>query len=316
MGWEISPQVKTILDKARDFAGISHADARLLLNLDLDCKETYALMETAHRLSRDQFRGKGENHLHIGVNVEPCPYNCRFCSLAADAEIFTRTVHFSEEEILGWAKMGAAQSADGLNVMTAGTFSFERLGLGISWAYLVLGELTGVPNGLGAVMMDALFPWLTVHENIAFGLRGQKQDKRSRAHQVERFLGLVGLSEFRDYLPRALSGGMKQRVALARVLILQPQVLLMDEPFASLDAQSREEMQNLLLSLWQELGHTILFVTHDVSEAVILADRILLMDKSPGRIREEIWLNLLRPRERESGALLDFSRRLHQALRD
>jgi NitT/TauT family transport system ATP-binding protein len=133
---------------------------------------------------------------------------------------------------------------------------------------------------------------------------------------VERFLGLVGLSEFRDYLPRELSGGMKQRVALARVLILQPQVLLMDEPFASLDAQSRKEMQNLLLSLWKELSHTILFVTHDVNETVVLADRILLMDKNPGRIREEIRVDLPRPRERESSAFPNVSKRLNRALRD
>jgi len=163
---------------------------------------------------------------------------------------------------------------------------------------------------------DALFPWLTVQENIAFGLKGRGQDKKSKAAEVERFLGLVGLTEFRNYLPREISGGMKQRVALARVLILKPEVLLMDEPFASLDAQSREEMQNLLLSLWQELAHTILFVTHDVSEAVILADRILLMGKNPGRIREEIRVDLPRPRSRDSGAFLQFSRRLHEALRD
>ena len=108
---------------------------------------------------------------------------------------------------------------------------------------------------------------------------------------------------------------MKQRVALARVLILQPQVLLMDEPFASLDAQSREEMQNLLLSLWKELSHTILFVTHDVNEAVVLADRVLLMDKDPGRIREDVRVGLPRPRERESSAFLNVTRRLNQALR-
>jgi len=162
---------------------------------------------------------------------------------------------------------------------------------------------------------DALFPWLTVRENIAFGLRGQVQDKKSKAEDVERFLDLVGLSEFRDYLPREISGGMKQRVALARVLILRPEVLLMDEPFASLDAQSREEMQNLLLSLWQELAHTILFVTHDVNEAVTLADRILLMSKNPGRIREDIRVDLPRPRERESSDFMKVSRRLHEALR-
>lgn len=163
---------------------------------------------------------------------------------------------------------------------------------------------------------DALFPWLTVGENIAFGLKGQKKSGKSKAADMNRFLKLVGLNEFRDYLPGELSGGMKQRVALARVLILKPSVLLMDEPFASLDAQSREEMQNLLLRLWKELSHTILFVTHDVNEAVILADRILLMDKNPGRVREEIRVNLPRPRKRESSAFMDVSKRLNRALRD
>ena len=163
---------------------------------------------------------------------------------------------------------------------------------------------------------DALFPWLTVEENIAFGLKRRGQDKKSKADEVERFLGLVGLREFRDYLPGELSGGMKQRVALARVLILKPEVLLMDEPFASLDAQSREEMQNLLLSLWKELAHTILFVTHDVNEAVILADKILFMSKNPGRIREEIRIDLPRPRSRDGSAFLSFNRKLHEALRD
>lgn len=162
---------------------------------------------------------------------------------------------------------------------------------------------------------DALFPWLTVGENIAFGLKGRKQSRKARAEERSRFLNLVGLNEFRDYLPHEISGGMKQRVALARVLILRPEVLLMDEPFAALDAQSREEMQCLLLMLWQELGHTILFVTHDVGEAVMLADRILLMSKNPGRIREEIPVNLPRPREREGAAFAGLSRRLHEALR-
>lgn len=163
---------------------------------------------------------------------------------------------------------------------------------------------------------DALFPWLTVQENIAFGLRGRGLDQKSKAQEVERFLSLVGMNEFRNYLPGEISGGMKQRVSLARVLILQPEVLLMDEPFASLDAQSREEMQNLLLSLWQKLAHTVLFVTHDVNEAVILADRILLMSKNPGRIREEIEVDLPRPRTRESRPFMDLSRRLYEALRE
>jgi NitT/TauT family transport system ATP-binding protein len=163
---------------------------------------------------------------------------------------------------------------------------------------------------------DTLFPWLTVKENIAFGLKGQTRDKKAFDEEVERFLSLVGLSEFRNYLPREISGGMKQRVALARVLILKPEVLLMDEPFASLDAQTREEMQNFLLSLWENLSHTIIFVTHDVTEAVTLADRILVMSKDPGRICEEIRVDLPRPRKREKSDFLFFSRKLYERLRE
>jgi len=162
---------------------------------------------------------------------------------------------------------------------------------------------------------DALFPWLTVEENIAFGLRRHGWSRKQRDEEVNRYLSMVGLSEFRDYLPREISGGMKQRVALARVLILQPQVLLMDEPFAALDAQTREEMQRLMLSLWERLSHTILFVTHDVTEAVTLADRILLMGKDPGRIREDIPVDLPRPREKDSEAFVRFYRRLMEGLR-
>ena len=162
---------------------------------------------------------------------------------------------------------------------------------------------------------DTLFPWLTVQENIAFGLRGRRADRNAFREEVARFLSLVGLTEFRDYLPREISGGMKQRVALARVLILRPEVLLMDEPFASLDAQTREEMQNLLLSIWEKLSHTILFVTHDVNEAVSLADRILVMSKDPGRISDEILIDLPRPRKRERNEFLFFSRKLYESLR-
>ena len=183
---------------------------------------------------------------------------------------------------------------------------------------LLKGTIVKTPGPDRCVVFqeDALFPWLTVRENIAFGLTGRGESKASKAKKVEQFLELVGLGEFGDYLPSEISGGMKQRVALARVLILNPAVLLMDEPFAALDAQSREEMQNLLLSVWHELAPTILFVTHDVSEAVILADKILLMSKNPGRIREEIRVDLPRPRERDSSTFLDYNRKLHEALRD
>lgn len=127
MGWKISQRVGGILDRGGDFAGITRDDALLLLNLDLDSREAYALMETANRLSREQFKGKGENHFHIGLNVEPCPYNCLFCSLTTKAGLFKEKVEFPETDILCWAKEGEEQSADALNLMTTGTFSFERL---------------------------------------------------------------------------------------------------------------------------------------------------------------------------------------------
>ena len=162
---------------------------------------------------------------------------------------------------------------------------------------------------------DTLFPWLTVKENIAFGLKGLNRDKKETRREVARYLSLVGLREFEDYLPEEISGGMKQRVALARVLILKPQVLLMDEPFASLDAQTREDMQELLLTLWRTLSHTILFVTHDVGEAIMLADRIMMMSRNPGFIREEIPVDLPRPRRRESREFLLLSRKLYEVLK-
>jgi NitT/TauT family transport system ATP-binding protein len=162
---------------------------------------------------------------------------------------------------------------------------------------------------------DALFPWLTVEENIAFGL-DKNIPKRTRRAEVDRFLDLVGLSAFRNYLPANISGGMKQRAALARVLILQPKVLLMDEPFGALDMQTREEMQDLLLALWRRMSHTILFVTHDISEAVTLADRILVMDRIHGQIRGQIRVPLQRPRKKESEAFHRFYRWICGQVRD
>lgn len=155
---------------------------------------------------------------------------------------------------------------------------------------------------------DALFPWLTVRENIAFGLNERKLKRVDKQQEVDRFLALVGLTDFANYLPVEISGGMKQRVSLARVLILQPDILLMDEPFAALDAQTREEMQNLLLMLWKKLSHTILFVTHDVNEAVLLADRILLFNSDPGQIKEDISIALPRPRDKVGADFLKYCR--------
>jgi len=162
---------------------------------------------------------------------------------------------------------------------------------------------------------DALFPWLTVSENIAFGLKGKGLGRARRREMVDRYLELVGLSAFASYLPSEISGGMKQRVALARVLILEPEILLMDEPFAALDAQTREEMQQLLLSLWRTLSHTIVFVTHDVREAVTLADRVIVMEKAPGRIKAEVPVALERPRDIDGAPFQKRCAALHEMLR-
>ncbi len=156
---------------------------------------------------------------------------------------------------------------------------------------------------------DALFPWLTVRDNIGFGMTGRKLKKQEMAQEVDRYIDLVGLNGYGDYLPREISGGMKQRVALARVLIMQPEVLLLDEPFAALDSQTREEMQELLLALCRQSAHTVLFVTHDVEEAVLMADRVLLFDKSCNGLRSDIDIPLPRPRSRQDKVLSPAVRR-------
>jgi len=164
---------------------------------------------------------------------------------------------------------------------------------------------------------DTLFPWLTVRENIAFGLKGER--RKSKHHvkeEVDRFLALVGLTDYQNYLPREISSGMKQRVELARVLILEPHIILMDEPFASLDYRTRREMQNLLVSLWQELPQTIIFVTHDVDEAIVLGDKIEIMDINPGRVHEELHIPLERPRNINQNGFGSYRDKLHRFLCD
>ncbi|MFO7767238.1 MAG: ABC transporter ATP-binding protein [Pelovirga sp.] len=163
---------------------------------------------------------------------------------------------------------------------------------------------------------DALFPWLTVKENIAFGLINNPMSRQQKQQKVDQFIELVGLSGFGSYLPREISGGMKQRVALARVLILQPRILLMDEPFAALDAQTREQMQKLLQELRRQFAPTILFVTHDVNEALLLGDRVLLFDKNPGRISHDIKVALPQTRAVEHDTFLRLRTRINELLKD
>jgi NitT/TauT family transport system ATP-binding protein len=145
----------------------------------------------------------------------------------------------------------------------------------------------------------ALFPWKTVAGNVAWGLETQGVPRAEIETIVQRQLEMTGLAEFRNHYPAELSGGMKQRVALARVLAFDPKVLLMDEPFGALDAQTRESMQEEVMRLWARTRKTIIFVTHDIEEAVYLGDRVVVLTARPGRIREEVAIDLPRPRELE-----------------
>ncbi len=141
-----------------------------------------------------------------------------------------------------------------------------------------------------------LFPWMTVRENVAYGPRMRGLGRREAVAQADALLKVVGLSAAADHYPQMLSGGMQQRAAIARVLANDPAVLLMDEPFAALDAQTRSMMQTYLLGVWSRIGKTVVFVTHDIDEALLLADRVVLMSSRPGRIIADMAVDLPRPR--------------------
>jgi NitT/TauT family transport system ATP-binding protein len=163
----------------------------------------------------------------------------------------------------------------------------------------IAGEQVNGPGPDRGMMFQefALFPWRTVAGNVAWGLEAQGMRKAQVEAVVAKYLDMMGLSDFRNHLPAELSGGMKQRVALARVLAFDPKVLLMDEPFGALDAQTREQMQEEVTRLWERTGKTIVFVTHDIEEAVFLGDRVVVLTARPARILEEVHIDLPRPRD-------------------
>jgi NitT/TauT family transport system ATP-binding protein len=163
----------------------------------------------------------------------------------------------------------------------------------------------------GVVFQEyALFPWLTVEENIEFGLRERGMRKGERRERVRRQIASVGLSGFERRYPQELSGGMRQRVALARVLVNDPKILLMDEPFAALDAQTRSMMQQELLRVWSADRRTAIFVTHNIEEAILLGDRLVVMTARPGRIKEIVAIDMPRPRDVTSAEFNDIRRRV------
>jgi NitT/TauT family transport system ATP-binding protein len=164
-----------------------------------------------------------------------------------------------------------------------------------------------------------LFPWLTARENVAFALRGEQMSAKARREVADEHLSLVGLESFADARPRQLSGGMKQRVAIARALSYKPSILLMDEPFGALDAQTRLLMQELLTRVWESHRLTVLFVTHDVEEAVYLSDRVFVMTNRPGRLKDEVPIDLPRPRtieQQETPEFLELRRRILATIRE
>ncbi|WP_437899994.1 ABC transporter ATP-binding protein [Sorangium sp. So ce124] len=166
---------------------------------------------------------------------------------------------------------------------------------------------------------SSLLPWKTVLNNVGFGLKVRGVPERERREASRRLLSLVGLSGFEDAYPAQLSGGMQQRVEIARVLITEPRVVLMDEPFSALDAQTRLSMQELLLDVFRQVRTTVLFVTHDIDEAIFLSDRIALMTRRPCRVGAEIAVPFGRPRTAAivgSGEFAAIKRRCLEALRD
>ena len=158
--------------------------------------------------------------------------------------------------------------------------------------------IAGPDPGRGMVFQDyGLFPWLSVRANIGFGPASRGRAKSEVKDTVDRFIDMIGLSRFADAYPHQLSGGMKQRVAIARVLANDAEIVLMDEPFGALDAMTRERLQDELLELWQRTGLTVLFVTHSIEEAIFLSNRVIVMSPGPGRIDEDIAIGLPRPRD-------------------
>ncbi len=171
--------------------------------------------------------------------------------------------------------------------------------------------ITGPGPERGMVFQEyALFPWMTVEKNIAFGLEIKGEATPVIEHKVKQLLGMLGLTDFRHRFPKDLSGGMRQRVAIARVLALDSPILLMDEPFGALDALTRRNLQDELLRIWAELKKTVIFVTHSIEEAIYLADRIVVMTYRPGTVKRDLMVELPRLRDPAAPAFNTLKREL------
>ncbi|GAC1343757.1 MAG: ABC transporter ATP-binding protein [Acetobacteraceae bacterium] len=176
-------------------------------------------------------------------------------------------------------------------------------------------ELDGPSPATSIVFQDhGLFPWMTVRRNVEFNLKARGVDRATRRARADAMLALTGLDGFSDRFPHQLSGGMRQRVGIARALTTKPKALLMDEPFGALDAQTRGHLQGELLAIWASQRTTVLFVTHSIDEAVFLADRILVFTPRPGRLADEVTVDLPRPRLTTTPEFAALAARLRQSL--
>jgi NitT/TauT family transport system ATP-binding protein len=291
--------------------------------LDLFNRTTGGRLRSENDEAPEPAKLKRESTLDLGVPREPCPpekesicFSGVFRSYKNSRGSFTPALQNIDLEIeqgefvtivgpSGCGKSTLLHLIAGLDRPTTGEISVDG------------SPVTGPGTDRILLFQElGLFPWLTVRQNVEFGLKMAGVSKQERKDRARQFIRMVHLSHFEDHFMHQLSGGMRQRVALARSLALKPKILLMDEPFAALDAQTRDMLHDELERIWKETAPTIVFVTHNVREAVRLGDRVLLMSFRPGRIKSQFQVKLQRPRHVEDSDVAYLSKEILGQLKE